>query len=88
MTQPEPDRCAVDEGQETLGSLVVADGDTQGVLQVVEEPFSINGGFVDIHDLAGTIGIWIQCEVCAPLHQLIGSRIAECLLVVGGCAFK
>lgn len=39
MTEPETDRRDVDEAQEALGSLVVAGGDTAGVLQLVETPF-------------------------------------------------
>lgn len=39
MAQPEMYRRDVDEAQEALGSLVVAGGDTPGVLQLVEAPF-------------------------------------------------
>ena len=39
MAEPEADRRDVDEAQEALGSLVVAGGDTPGVLQLVEAPF-------------------------------------------------
>lgn len=39
MAQPETYRRDVDEAQEALGSLVVAGGDTPGVLQLVEAPF-------------------------------------------------
>lgn len=39
MTQPKTDRRDVDEAQEALDSLVVAGGDTAGVLQLVEAPF-------------------------------------------------
>ena len=38
MAKPEADRRCVDEAQEAFGGLVVAGGDTAGILELIEAP--------------------------------------------------
>ena len=39
MTEPEADRCDIDEAEVAFGGFVVSRGDTAGILEFVEAPF-------------------------------------------------
>ena len=59
MAEPEADRGDVSKGQEAFGSLVVAGGDTTGILELVEPPFDQVAKLVEdaVHGDAQSAGL-------------------------------